>query len=109
MGFMSSVLTKVKDGTTETTKKVGKGFTDLKLGEKFKVVGNAISKTRGNFIEDKILKAMNNEFVRNISKKTKDGMNSLVQKNKSIIKKDNNLNENEENKQKNKGKIKEKI
>ena len=94
MGFMSSVLTKVKDGTTETTKKVGKGFTDLKLGEKFKVVGNAISKTRGNFIEDKILKAVNNEFVQNISKKTKDGMNSLVQKNKSIIKKDNNLNEN---------------
>ncbi len=100
MGFMSTVLNKVKDGTTETAKKVGKGFTDLKLGEKFKVAGNAIvgaAKTSGNFIADKTQKAVNSEFVQNISKKTKNGMSSLVERTKSIIKKDNKPNENEEN------------
>ena len=99
MGFMSSVLNKVKDGTTGAAKKVEKGFTDMKLGEKFKVAGNAIAgaaKTSGHFIADKTQKAVNSEFVQNISKKTKQGMNSVVERTKSLIKKDNKQNENEE-------------
>ncbi len=98
-GFMSSVLNKVKEGTTSAAKTVGKGFTDLKLGEKFKVAGNAIAgaaKTSGHFIADKTQKAVNSEFVQNISKKTKEGVNTIVTKTKSIIKKDNKP-ENEEN------------
>ncbi len=108
MGFMSTVLNKVKDGTTETAKKVGKGFTDLKLGEKFKVAGNAIvgaAKTSGNFIADKTQKAVNSEFVQNISKKSKEGVNTIVEKTKSVMKKDPKNNEEEkkdENKEENK-------
>ena len=100
MGFMSSVLTKIKDETTGAAIKVGKGINDLKLGEKLKVAGNAIAgaaKSSGNFISDKTHKAVNSEFIQNISKKTKQGMNALVQRTKSVVKKENRLNENEEN------------
>ena len=66
LGLMSSVLTKMKEGTTEAAKKVEKGFVDLKLGEKFKTAGTAIAgaaKTSGHFIADKTTKAVNSEFV----------------------------------------------
>ena len=98
-GFMSNVLSKVKDGTVEASKKVGKGFTDLKLGEKFKTAGTAIAgaaKTSGNFIVDTTQKAVNSEFVQNISKKTKEGVNTMVTRTKSLINKENKP-ENEEN------------
>ena len=99
-GFMSNVLSKVKDGTTEAAKKVEKGFTDLKLGEKFKTAGTAIAgaaKTSGTFIVDTTQKAYNSEFVQNISKKTKEGVNTVVTRTKSLINKENKPNENEEN------------
>ena len=91
-GFMSSVFSKVKDGTTSAAKTVEKGFTDLKIGEKLKVAGTAIAgaaKTSGTFIVDKTQQAVNSEFVQNISKKTKEGVNTLVEKTKSAISKDN--------------------
>ena len=91
-GFMSSVFTKVKDGTTSAAKTVEKGFTDLKIGEKLKVAGTAIAgaaKTSGTFIVDKTQQAVNSEFVQNISKKTKEGVNTIVEKTKSAISKDN--------------------
>ena len=89
-GFMSSVLNKV-----------GKGFSDMKLGEKFKTAGNAIAgaaKTSGHFIAEKTTQAVHSDFVQTISKKTKEGVNTIVQKTKTIIKKDNKPNENEESK-----------
>ena len=59
-GFMSGVLNKVKVGTSDAAKKVGKGFSDMKLGEKFKVAGQKIAgaaKTSGHFIADTTKKA----------------------------------------------------
>ena len=73
-GFMSGVLNKVKVGTTDAAKKVGKGFTDMKLGEKFKVAGQKIAgaaKTSGHFIADTTKKA---------ATKTKEGVTSLAEK-----------------------------
>ena len=99
-GFMSSVFTKVKDSTTGAAKSVEKGFTDLKLGEKFKVAGSAIAgavHTSGNFIVDTTQKAVNSEFVQNVSKKTKEGVNAVVQKTKTIIQKKDANNENGKN------------
>ena len=96
-GFMSSVFTKVKEGTSSAAKNVEKGLTDLKLGEKIKVAGSAIADaavTSGHFIADKTQQAVNSEFVQNISKKTKEGVNSLVTRTKSIINKDNKPEEN---------------
>ena len=100
LGLMSSVLTKMKEGTTEAAKKVEKGFVDLKLGEKFKTAGNAIAdaaKTSGHFIADKTSQAVNSEFVQNISKKTKEGVSTVIVKTKTLISKEK-PNENEENK-----------
>ena len=101
LGLMSSVLNKVKEGTTSAAKTVEKGFTDLKLGEKFKAAGGAIAdaaKTSGHFIADTTQKAVHSEFVQNISKKTKEGVNTIVTRTKSIIKKEDNPNGNKENK-----------
>lgn len=68
-GFMSNVLNKVKEGTTGAAKKVGKGISDLKIGDKLKVAGNKIAdaaKTSGHFIADKTTKA-----AHTIAEKTK--------------------------------------
>ena len=68
-GFVSNVLTKVKEGTTGAAKKVGKGISDLKIGDKLKVAGNKIAgaaKTSGHFIAEKTTKA-----AHNIAEKTK--------------------------------------
>ena len=92
LGFMGSVFSKVKDTTTSAAKTVEKGFNDLKIGEKLKVAGNAIAGaavTSGNFIADKTQQAVKSEFVQNISKKTKEGVNTIVEKTKSVITKDN--------------------
>ena len=82
-GFMNNVLTKVKAGTTDAAKKVGKGFTDLKIKDKLKVAGNAIAgaaKTSSHFIAENSMKAVN---------KTKEGMNNLAQKTKTAFTKGN--------------------
>ena len=97
-GFMSSVFNKVKDGTMTAAKSVEKGLNDYKIGEKLKVAGSAIAgaaKTSGNYIADKTHKAVNSEFVQNISKKTKEGVHTIVEKTKSVISKDNNNKEEE--------------
>ena len=97
LGFMSSVFTKVKEGTSSAAKNVEKGLTDLKLGEKIKVAGSAIADaavTSGHFIADKTQQAVNSEFVQNISKKTKEGVNTFVTRTKSIINKENKPEEN---------------
>jgi len=91
LGFMGSVFSKVKDTTTSAAKSVEKGFNDLKIGEKLKVAGNAIAGaavTSGHFIADKTTQAVNSEFVQNISKKTKEGVNTIVEKTKSVMNKD---------------------
>ena len=108
LGFMGSVFSKVKDTTTSAAKSVEKGFNDLKIGEKLKVAGNAIAGaavTSGHFIADKTTQAVNSEFVQNISKKSKEGVNTIVEKTKSVMKKDPKNNEEEkkdENKEENK-------
>ena len=82
-GFMNNVFTKVKVGTTDAAKKVGKGFTDLKIKDKLKVAGNAIAgaaKTSSHFIAENSMKAVN---------KTKEGMNNLAQKTKTAFTKGN--------------------
>ena len=82
-GFMNNVLHKVKEGTTDAAKKVGKGFTDLKIKDKLKVAGNAIAgaaKTSSHFIAENSMKAVN---------KTKEGMNNLAQKTKTALTKGN--------------------
>ena len=94
-GFMSNVLNKVKEGTTGAAKKVGKGITDLKIGDKLKVAGNAIAgaaKTSGHFIADKTTLAVN---------KTKEGMTNLAEKTKQTFRRgshDANTNTNENTK-----------
>ena len=97
-GFMNNVLNKVKEGTTDAAKKVGKGISDLKLGEKFKVAGNAIAgaaKTSGQFIADNTMKAVH---------KTKEGMDILSEKTKKAFKKGNKeVDNNTDNKQNEEG------
>ena len=81
MGFMSNVLNKVKVGTTDAAKKVGKGISDLHIGDKLKVAGNAIAgaaKTSGHFIADTSKKAVN---------KTKEGVTNLAEKTKNAFRK----------------------
>jgi ADP-ribosylation factor GTPase-activating protein 1 len=107
-GFMNNVLTKVKAGTTDAAKKVGKGFTDLKIKDKLKVAGNAIAgaaKTSSHFIAENSMKAVN---------KTKEGMNNLAQKTKTAFTKGNQhknsnetTNQTEEKKEENKEEVKE--
>ena len=78
-GFMNNVLNKVKEGTTDAAKKVGKGINDLKIKDKLKVAGNAIAgaaKTSSHFIAENSMKAVN---------KTKEGVNNLAQKTKAAL------------------------
>ena len=93
-GFMNNVFNKVKEGTTVAAKKVGKGITDLKIGDKLKVAGNAIAgaaKTSGHFIANTTTKAVH---------KTKEGMDILSEKTKKDFKRGSkDLNENPENNQ----------
>ena len=89
-GFMSSMFNKVKDSTVEAAKNVGTGFNKLNLGEKFSTAGTAIAgavQTSGKFIADKTQQVANTEFVQNISNKTKEGFNNVVQKAKTVIQK----------------------
>ena len=89
-GFMSSMFNKVKDSTVEAAKNVGTGFNKLNLGEKFSTAGTAIVgavQTSGKFIADKTQQVANTEFVQNISNKTKEGFNTVVQKAKTVIQK----------------------
>ena len=103
-GFMNNVFTKVKVGTTDAAKKVGKGFTDLKIKDKLKVAGNAIAgaaKTSSHFIAENSMKAVN---------KTKEGMNNLAQKTKTAFTKGNqhkNSNETTNQTEENKEEVKE--
>ena len=62
-------------------KKVGKGISDLHIGDKLKVAGNAIAgaaKTSGHFIADTSKKAVN---------KTKEGVTNLAEKTKNAFRK----------------------
>ena len=89
-GFMSSMFNKVKDSTVEAAKNVGTGFNKLNLGEKFSTAGTAIVgavQTSGKFIADKTQQVANTEFVQNISNKTKEGFNTVVQRAKTVIQK----------------------
>ena len=89
-GFMSSMFNKVKDTTVEAAKNVGTGFNKLNLGEKFSTAGTAIVgavQTSGKFIADKTQQVANTEFVQNISNKTKEGFNNVVQRAKTVIQK----------------------
>ncbi len=89
-GFMSSMFNKVKGTTVEAAKSVGTGFNKLNLGEKFSTAGTAIAgavQTSGKFIADKTHQVANTEFVQNISNKTKEGFNNVVQKAKTVIQK----------------------
>ena len=77
---MNNVLNKVKEGTSVAAKKVGKGITDLKIGDKLKVAGNAIAgaaKTSGHFIANTTTKAVH---------KTKEGIDILSEKTKKAFK-----------------------
>ena len=87
---MSSMFNKVKDSTVEAAKNVGTGFNKLNLGEKFSTAGTAIVgavQTSGKFIADKTQQVANTEFVQNISNKTKEGFNTVVQRAKTVIQK----------------------
>jgi len=102
-GLMSSMFNKVKDSTVEAAKNVGTGFNKLNLGEKFSTAGTAIvgaMQTSGKFIADKTQQVANTEFVQNISNKTKEGFNNVVQRAKTVIqKKDANEEKAKENEQ----------
>ena len=107
LGFMNNVFTKVKEGTSDAAKKVGKGFTDLKIKDKLKSAGNAIAeaaKTSSHFIAENSMKAVN---------KTKEGMSNLAQKTKAAFTKGNQhkdtneANQTEEKKEENKEEVKE--
>ena len=95
LGFMNNVFNKVKTGTTEAAKKVGKGITDLKIKDKLKVAGNTIAgvaRTSGHLIADTTTKAVH---------KTKEGMDILSEKTKKAFRRGSkDLNENPKNKQK---------
>jgi len=102
-GFMNSILAKVKEGTSEMAQNVGKGFNELKLGEKFKTAGTAIAgaaRNSGQFIAEKTNQAVHSEFVQNISNKTKEGINNIVEKTKTMMKKESNENKVENNEEK---------
>ena len=105
----NNVLNKVKEGTTDAAKKVGKGINDLKIKDKLKVAGNAIAgaaKTSSHFIAENSMKAVN---------KTKEGVNNLAQKTKAALikggkqenKETNNTNQTEEKKEEKKEEEKE--
>ena len=98
-GFMNNVLNKVKEGTTGAAKKVGKGISDLKIGDKLKVAGTAIAgaaKTSGHFIADTTTKAVH---------KTKEGMDILSEKTKKAFRRGSKeINNNAEKKQGEEGK-----
>ena len=95
LGFMNNVFNKVKTGTIEAAKKVGKGITDLKIKDKLKVVGNTIAgvaRTSGHLIADTTTKAFH---------KTKEGMDILSEKTKNAFRRGSkDLNQNPKNKQK---------
>ena len=92
IGYMNTIYTKVKEGTTEAAQNFGKKFNELKLGEKFKTAGNAIAdaaRTSGQFIADTTNKAINSEFVQKISTKAKEEYSVIVQKTKLMLNKNN--------------------
>ena len=97
-GFMNNVLTKVKEGTTSAAQKVGKGISDLKIGDKLKVAGNAIAgaaRTSGHFIADNTIKAAH---------KTKEGIGILSEKTKNAFRRGSKeINNNPDNKQNEEG------
>ena len=96
---MNNVLNKVKEGTAGAAKKVGKGISDLKIGDKLKVAGTAIAgaaKTSGHFIADTTTKAVH---------KTKEGMDILSEKTKKAFRRGSKeINNNAEKKQGEEGK-----
>ena len=87
-GFMSGVLNKVKVGTSDAAKKVGKGFSDMKLGEKFKVAGQKIAgaaKTSGHFIADTTKKAATSIATKTKKAFKKGGKEDSTKKMRKVI------------------------
>jgi len=102
LGFMSTLYNAIKDTSLKAIDSVDKGFKQYKIDEKLQSIGNTLAgaiQTGGNYVSDKAQQAANSEFAQNMTKKTKEGVNVLVERTKTLMKNEGNKGpENEQNK-----------
>jgi ADP-ribosylation factor GTPase-activating protein 1 len=90
-GVMGSFFNSVKKTAGDVAGKITKEIDDLKIGDKLKETGESIvgfAKAGGNFIKDKSQQAINSNFVQGITKTAESGINSVIEKTKTLLKND---------------------
>jgi len=93
LGFMSTLYNAIKDTSLKAIDSVDKGFKQYKIDEKLQSIGNTLAgaiQTGGNYVSDKAQQAANSEFAQNMTKKTKEGVNVLVERTKTLMKNEGN-------------------
>ena len=99
-GAIGSFFNNVKKSATEVAGKINKEFDELKIGDKIKEAGDKISdnaKIVGNYIKDKSQKALNSDFVQGITKTAESGINTVIEKTKVLLKKNEGQPQHEQN------------
>ena len=90
-GVMGSFFNSVKKTAGDVAGKITKEIDDLKIGDKLKETGESIvgfAKAGGNFIKDKSQQAINSNFVQGITKTAESGINSVIEKTKTLLQND---------------------
>ena len=90
-GVMGSFFNSMKKTAGDVAGKITKEIDDLKIGDKLKETGESIvgfAKAGGNFIKDKSQQAINSNFVQGITKTAESGINSVIEKTKTLLKND---------------------
>ena len=97
LGVFSSFLNNVKKTAGDVAGKITKEIDELKIGEKIKGAGDTVvdyAIAGGNFIKNKSEQAINSDFVQGITKTAESGFNTVVEKTKLLLNKDNNQQQN---------------
>ena len=97
LGVFGSFLNNVKKTAGDVAGKITKEIDELKIGEKIKGAGDTVvdyAIAGGNFIKNKSEQAINSDFVQGITKTAESGFNTVVEKTKLLLNKDNNQQQN---------------
>lgn len=94
MQSVGSFWSKAKVEMKKTADKVGSKIKEMELGDKIKHTGEktlVFAKVAGNLVVEKSKEAYHSELVQNLTHKTEEGINVIVEKAKKILKKDQHL------------------
>ena len=91
-GLVGSFFNTVKETAVETANTVSKGIDELGIKEKLKNASDTVvqmAKTGGNYIADKTQEAYNSDLVQGIAKTAESGINTVIEKTKTLLNNDN--------------------